>query len=285
MLFLLSAVSAAAAAPVNFTIPCVDTMADFHGDPAGADLVVFVGGNEWFAMPHILAAFQRTHPDVRKIFYETLPPGVLAEQIHSGAIRVGDFILTVQPDVYIAGERRMKAEERQSVVERPVLFASNSLGIIVKRGNPEHINGLVDFQRPGVRIAMPNPKTEGIARQIELAYKKAGGDALVHAIMVTKLHNGTTMLTSIHHRESPMWILEGKADAGPVWISEALYQERIHSGIMAIRIPERDNVTGLYLAAVLKHAAHPKAAREFTSFLASPQAQAIYRSYGFAAGR
>ncbi|MBV8638261.1 MAG: substrate-binding domain-containing protein [Candidatus Eremiobacteraeota bacterium] len=283
VLFLLGIVSASAApAPVVFRVPCIDAMTDFHGEPAGADLVVFVSGNEWFAVPRILAAFQRAHPEVRKVFYETLPPGVLAQQMHTGgAIKVGEFTLRVQPDVYISGKRRMRLEESEGVVEPSVTFASNVLGIIVKDGNPKHIRSLSDLQRADVRVAMPNPGTEGIARQIELAYKKTGGDTLNHTIMVTKLHNGTTMLTSIHHRESPMWILEGKADAGPVWISEALYQERIHSGIMAIRIPDRDNASGLYLAAVVKRAAHERAAHAFTSFLTSPEAQAIYRSYGF----
>lgn len=283
VLFLLAAaVSASAApAPAVFKVPSLDAMTDFHGDPAGADLVVFASGNEWFAMPAVLAAFQRAHPEVRKIFYETLPPGVLAAQMRAGAIQVGEFTLSVQPDVFISGKRRMEAEVSEDLVDRPVVFASNVLSIIVKNGNPKNVKSLWDLQRPDVRVAMPNPKTEGIARQIILAYKKAGGDALEHAIMVTKVRNGTTMLTSIHHRQSPMWILEGKADAGPVWISEALYQERIHSGITAIRIPERDNVSGLYLAAVVKRAAHGRAAHAFTSFLTSPQAQAIYRSYGF----
>lgn len=281
-LFLLCAVSVSAApAPVVFKVPCIDAMTDFHGDPAGADLVLFAGGNEWFALPQVLAAFKRAHPEVRKIFYETLPPGVLAQQMHAGAITVGEFTLRVQPDVYISGKKRMRREEGEGIVDSPVVFASNTLAIIVKNGNPKHVEGLSDLQRADVRVAMPNPKTEGIARQIELAYKKTGGDALNHSIMDTKVHNGTTMLTSIHHRETPLWILEGKADAGPVWISEALYQERIHSGITAIRIPARENATGLYLAAVVKRAPHERAARAFTSFLMSPQAQAIYRSYGF----
>ncbi len=256
-------------------------MMDFHGNPAGADLVVFAGGNEWFALPSVFAAFQRAHPEVRSIYYETLPPGVLAEQMHAGAIRVGGLTLTVKPDVYISGKKRMQKEQRAGAVERAVLFASNDLAIIVRKGNPKSIHSLLDLGRADVRVAMPNPKTEGIARQIELAYKKAGGDRLVRTIMVAKVRNGTTILTSIHHRETPAWVAQGKVDAGPVWISEALYQQRVRSAITVIRIAQRVNVTGLYLAAIVKHAPHRQAAHAFTSFLTSPQAQAIYRSYGF----
>lgn len=271
----------AAPAPVQFAAPGVDAVMDLHGDPNDADLVVFAGGNEWFALPAVIAAFQRLHPEVRSVFYETLPPGILAEQMHAGALQMDELTIRVQPDVFMSGKKRMEAEVRDGMVGAPVTFASNVLGIMVRSGNPKHLKGLSDLGRPDVRVAMPNPKTEGIARQIRLAYRKAGGEKLDDTIMDTKVRNGTTILTTIHHRETPMWIEEGKVDAGPVWVSEALYQERIHSGIDAIRIPEENNVTALYLAAVVKRAAHVRAAHAFTSFLMSPQAQAIYRSYGF----
>ena len=272
---------AAPPTPVPFEVPSVDDAMDIHGDPVHADLVIFSGGNEWFALPGLLAAFHREHPEIRHVFYETLPPGVLAEQMHAGALRVGDLILRLQPDIFISGKKRMEAERRIGMVEAPVVFATNVLGIMVKSGNPKHVKGLSDLGRADVRVAMPDPRTEGIARQIQIAYRKAGGDRLQETIMQRKVRDGTTMLTTIHHRQTPMWILDGKADAGPVWLTEALYQERIDSGIQAVHIPENDNVSALYLAAVVKRAAHVRAATLFTSFLTSPQAQAIYRSYGF----
>ena len=272
---------AAAPAPVQFAVPGADVAMDLHGDPAGADLVIFAGGNEWFALPKIIAAFRRQHPEIGHVFYETLPPGVLAKQMNAGALQVGELTLRLQPDVFMSGKKRMDAEMRDGMVDAPVIFASNVLGIMVKRGNPKHVKSLWDLGRTDVRVAMPNPATEGIARQIQIAYRKAGGELLEETIMQTKVREGTTMLTTIHHRQTPMWIEDGKADAGPVWISEALYQERIHSGIEAVTIPARDNVTGLYLAAVAKRAEHVRAARAFIEFLTSPQAQNIYRSYGF----
>lgn len=283
MMLLCTAISgaAASAAPVPFTVPAVDIAMDLHGDPSDADLVVFAGGNEWFALQEIVAAFQRANPQIRHIYYETLPPGVLAQQMETGALELGELTIRVQPDVFIAGKRRMETEARKNMVGAPVVFASNVLGIMVKSGNPKRIKSLSDLGRADVRVAMPNPANEGIARQIQLAYRKAGGDRLDETIMDTKVRNGTTLLTSIHHRQTPMWIASGKVDAGPVWISEALYQERIKSGIEAIRIPAKDNVAGMYVAAVVKHAAHVRAAQLFTSFLMSPQAQSIYRSYGF----
>ncbi len=270
-------------APVDGTVPCVDQLMDIHGDPVGADLVIFAGGNQWFVMPALLAAFQKAHPEVKHVFYETLPPGLLAEQIQRGGLRIGEMTIGLHADVYLSGKKRMDAMRASGLVGTPVTYATNVLAMMVRAGNPKHIGSLADLGRPDVRVAMPNPKTEGIARQIELAYKKTGGAALVRTIMETKVKNGGTRLTQIHHRQTPMWILDGRVDAGPVWISEALYQERIHSGIVAVRIPAKDNVEAIYMGATVKGAPHPSAAQAFVNFLATPTAEAIYRSYGFGA--
>jgi ABC-type molybdate transport system substrate-binding protein len=272
----------AAPAVPDGTFACFDDSADLHGDPAAADLVVFAGGNQWFAMPELFAAFQRAHPEVRRIFYETLPPGILAQQLDGGALTVGELTLSVRADAFMAGGHEMDAQRAAGTVDEPVTYASNELAILVPAGNPKHVTSLADLGRADVRVAMPNPQTEGVARQIVSAYRKAGGDALVQRIMETKRAAGTTILTSIHHRQTPAWLLQGKADAGPVWLSEALYQERIHSGLEAVRIPAAENVSGAYLAAVVRTAAHVAAAKAFVAFLASQQAQDVYRSYGFA---
>jgi ABC-type molybdate transport system substrate-binding protein len=127
---------------------------------------------------------------------------------------------------------------------------------------------------------MPNPKWEGVAEQVEGAYAKAGGAKLVHRIMVTKLAEGTTMLTRIHHRETPLYLLGNRADAGPVWLSEAYYQHRIHA-LDFVRIPAGQNVYAQYDAAPAAAAPHAAAAQAFVTFMQSPQARAILKSYGF----
>ena len=270
-------------APIlNFTIRGVDDNMDLHGDPTDAELVIFAAGNQWMVMPDLIAAFQTLHPEVRRVFYETLPPGVLANQMVPGtSIRVGELVLDVRADVYLAGARRMAREKTLGFVRNGEPYATNVLAIMVRAGNPKRVENLKDLGRNDVRVAMPNPQTEGVARQIEAAYRAAGGSALDETIMETKLRDGTTMLTRIHHRETPIWILEGKADAGPVWLSEALYQERIHSGLETIRIPAKDNHLATYEAAVTTYAPHAASANAFVEFLTSDTAQAIYRSYGF----
>ncbi len=268
-------------APFDFTVPPVDQILDLHGDPSDPNLVVFMAGNQFMVMNALMAAFHKAHPEISRIFYETLPPGIVARQMRAGGIRMGNLVVTAQPDVFLSGKRRMRVMQREGLVAAPFAYATNVLAIEVKAGNPLHIESLRDLGRPGVRVSMPNPAWEGVAMQIERAYRKAGGEALVHTIMVTKRAAGTTLLTKIHHRQTPLYIMDGKADAGPVWISEALYQERIHNPIAMVAIPAADNVGAVYEAAMVTKVRHRRAAQDFLNFMKTPTARAIYRSYGF----
>ena len=51
-------------------------------------------------------------------------------------------------------------------------------------------------------------------------YRDAGGETLVHRIMEEKRAGGTTILTTVHHRETPLRIEKGEVDVGPVWSTE-----------------------------------------------------------------
>jgi len=268
--------------PARFAAPGFDRAVDLHGDPASADLVLFVAGNQWFVMPELLAAFQAKYPSVRTVFYETLPPGVLTQQIESGALDVDNLNLRMHGDVFFSGRAGAAKLRAQGLIGAPQPYASNGLGIMVRAGNPLHVQSMNDLGRSDVRVAMPNVATEGIARQIEASYRLAGGDALDATIMQKKVADGTTILTTIHHRETPAWILDGKVDAGPVWLTEARYQERIGSGVVGVALPASQSVTETYVASPIVGAPHPAAAQAFLAFLLSPKAQSIYESYGFA---
>jgi ABC-type molybdate transport system substrate-binding protein len=271
---------AAQAQYVTFSVPPVDAVMDLHGDPARADLVLFVAGNQYMVMPALLRAFRRRDPNVRAIFYETLPPGIIGRQVRTGALAMGNLLLAVRPDVLLTGPRGMQKLRGYGKVSAWHAYASNSLAILVRAGNPLRIRSLRDLGRANVRVVMPNPKWEGVAEQVEGAYAKAGGAQLVQTIMHAKVAAGTTILTRIHHRETPLYLMEGRADAGPVWRSEALYQRRI-APLEMIAIPPRENVHAEYDAALVTGAPHAAAARAFVIFMQSPQARAILASYGF----
>jgi len=268
----------------NFTVPEVDNMVDFHGDLSDPKLVLYVGGNYYFAMAPLVAAFEAANPQYKgRIFYVTIPPGMLAQVMQKGGtFTSGNMTFTVKPDAYFAGLKKVQALIDSGVLSAPAVpYVTNDLTIMVPKGNPAHIQSLADLGKPGVRLVMPNPAYEGIARQIEAALRKAGGDALEAQVYQTGVTNGTTILTHIHHRQTPLFLMQGLADAGVTWKSEAIFQEEIGNPISDVPIPAADNATAIYAGAVVKGAAHPDAAKAWLSFIHSPAALAIFEHYGF----
>jgi len=266
-----------------FQVEDVDNVPDLHGNPVGAQLVLFIGGNQFMVLPDLVAGFEKLHPELRgHIFYETLPPGILRRQMeHNGILTLGNLTLQIHADVYEAGARVLAQMEQQGQVEKSLHYASNQLEIMVHAGNPLGIRSLRDLGRKDVRLSMPNPAWEGVARQIQESLRKAGGDELVSKVMDAKVKDGSTFLTHIHHRQTPMRILRKESDAGVTWSSEVRFQEKIGNPISGVAIPAGENTTAVYAAAVLRDAPHAAAARAWVAYLKTEQAQAIYRKFGF----
>jgi len=269
---------------LSFTVPQVDDLADFHGNLSDPKLVLYVGGNYFFAMAPLVAAFEQEHPEFKgRIYWETIPPGLLVKQIKAGGtVTSGNMTWTVKPDAYLAGLKKVEDLVDQGLLTGPVVpYATNALTIMVPAGNPGHVKGLSDLARPDLRVVMPNPEFEGVARQIEASLKKAGGEALATRVYKTKVADGNTILTHIHHRQSPLFLMQGRAQAGVTWQSEARFQEQIGNPITHVDIPSAQNTTAVYAGAAVKGAAHPDAARLWLSFIHSPTALSIFERYGF----
>ena len=202
---------------------------DFHGNLDNPKLVLFVGGNYFFAMAPLVQAFEEEHPDYKgRLFWETIPPGLLVKQMDAGGtITIGNMTFTAKPDVFLAGLAKVQALVAAGMLEGPAApYVTNTLTIMVPAGNPAQIKDLADLGQAGVKLAMPNPDYEGIARQIKASLKKSGGDALVTAVYDTKVRNGSTVLTQIHHRQTPLMLMSGDVQAGVTWQSEAVFQEK-----------------------------------------------------------
>ncbi len=268
-----------------FQVSDIDNVPDLHGNPEDAKLVLFIGGNQFFVLPELISAFEKQHTDLRgHIFYETLPPGILLKQMQSNdTVTLGNFTLRIQPDVYEADFHVLADMEHRNLVEKPVSYATNRLSIMVAASNPKQIHSLQDLGRADVHLSMPNPEWEGVALQIGESLRKAGGEELFHAVYEAKVQNGTTYLTQIHHRQTAMRIMKGQSEAGVTWSSEVQFQEKIGNPISGIIIPQDQNVTAVYGAAVLRNAPHSEAGRAWVAFLNSPEAQAVYKEYGFGA--
>jgi molybdate transport system substrate-binding protein len=269
---------------LSFTEPDADNLADFHGDPIHPSLVLYVGGNYFFAMAPLVQAFETHYPQYKgHVYWETIPPGLLVTQMENGGtVTVGNMTWTVPADVYLAGLKAVQKQIDAGRLQAPAEpYVTNTLTIMVPADNPAHITGLADLGRPEVRLAMPNPKFEGIARQIKTSLEHAGGDTLLNDVYGTKVADGSTVLTHIHHRQTPLWIMQGKAQAGVTWQSEAMFEEQAGHPISHVDIPAADNTTAIYAGAMATHAPHAEAAQRWLDFIRSPAGLAIFERYGF----
>lgn len=266
-----------------FAVPDIDNVPDLHGNPLNAKLVLFVGGNQFFVMPKLIAGFERLHPELAgHIFYETLPPGVLRKQMLSkDTVTLGNLTISIAPDIYEAGDAVLEELKKNGQVDRVVAYATNDLEIMVLSGNPKHIHSLIDLAKDDIRVAMPNPEFEGVAKQIQASLTKAGGVELTTRVYRTRVADGGVFLTQIHHRQTPMRILKNQSDAGVVWTSEVLFQQKIGNPIEGIKIPTGENTSALYAAGLTQGAPHRAAAIAWLDYLKSEEAQAAYREFGF----
>lgn len=267
---------------VPFTAAPFDMVEDLCGDP-NADLVVFLAGNQYMVLPDLVAGFLRAHPAVGSVFYETLPPGIVVQQLRHGGLRMGSLEVRVRPDVLALSPAVLHELGAEGLVGPTRPYASNDLAILVAAGNPLRLSGLADLGRPGVRVAFPDPATEGIGRLALEALHGTGGAGLRRAVEHDKAGRGEVVFTSIHHRQGPAWLAAGATDAAVVWSTEALHHRRLGGPFDTVTIPGSQNRRGAYAAAVVSGAAHRDAAAAFVDHLCSEAGRAVYAARGFAA--
>jgi len=251
-----------------------------------ADLILFMAGNQFMVMKEIISAFKKKYPNIEKIFYETLPPGLELKQILSGGALFRGEIIDVHADVYSSvNEKAMKTlkEAGHIIKEDYHLYLHNRLTLMVQKGNPVRITSVADLGRESIRISQPDPANEDIAFHIIDMYRKAGGNELVHRIMEKKRAEGTTIFTVVHHRETPLRILKKTVDVGPVWVTEAVHARA--SGLLfdvvepGEDLDQRNRIN--YYICKLRHSPHPENADKFIEFIRSSDARQIYQKHGF----
>jgi ABC-type molybdate transport system substrate-binding protein len=269
---------------LEFTVAPADVLADFHGSIDHPDLVLYVSGNYFFAMAALVEAFGNAYPRYRgRVYYETLPPGLLLKQMEAGGIvTVGNMTWTAKPDVFMAELGASNDLVRNGRLIPPVVaFATNNLTIMVPAGNPGRVTGLADLARGGLALAMPNPQFEGVAKQIRASLVSAGGEALAEFVYGAKVRNGETVLTRIHHRQTPLYLMQHLVEAGVTWKSEAIFQEEIGNPIGHVDIPAEHNAIAVYTAAMVPDAPHPEAARAWLDFIGADAAFKVLARYDF----
>ncbi|MDH4190891.1 MAG: substrate-binding domain-containing protein [Betaproteobacteria bacterium] len=250
-----------------------------------AELILWLAGNQFFAMDDVVHAFQRANPGI-DVGLITLPPGLLLAAIQNGGVRYGDKDYPGRPDVYASVNLgHLKKLAQAGLMKDFAIYMHNEMVLMVAQGNPLGIKGVADLKRPDVRSSMPNPVNEGIMQFYGRKVLERHG-LWQHVSAGKECFSCQTTpnnwFTSVHHRETPDRILAGTSDTGFVWITEAFEAKRQNKAIEAVNLPPEDSLRDEVAYAIgAVSGPHATAANRYLAFLATPAAQTAYAKYGF----
>jgi ABC-type molybdate transport system substrate-binding protein len=251
-----------------------------------AEVILWLAGNQFFAMDDVVRAFQGQNPGMDAGLI-TLPPGLLLSAIEKGGWTYEGKPYPGRPDVYSSVNLgHLKKLKQQGLMRDYAIHMHNEMVLLVAKGNPRNIRGIADLKRGEVRTSMPNPVNEGIMQfygrkvlERHGLWQHISGGKECFSCQTTP----NNWFTAVHHRETPDRILAGTSDTGIVWATEALEALRLGKSVDQVRLPPEDSLRDEVAYAIGALTAGPRqaAAARYLAFLAAPQAQAAYAKYGF----
>lgn len=204
---------------------------DLHGDPVVAGLCVFSDGNHHMALAEALQAFVLENPGVGDVFYATTPPRVIVEALHAGGFQLGNLRVPASPHVFISPPAVLEAlvAEGRMGAHRP--FAANcGIALLVRKGNPKRLGGIADLARDDVGIFLSNPVTEKVSytAYAETLRAVAAREGMELGLLDPGIPEQRRVYgESIHHREAPQCVADGRADVAVIYHHLALRYVRV----------------------------------------------------------
>jgi ABC-type molybdate transport system substrate-binding protein len=210
-----------------------------------AGLVLWLAGNQFFAMDAVVRAFQAQNPAI-SVGLITLPPGLLLEAIEKGGWTYGGGSYPGLPDVYASVSLgHLQKLKRAGLMNDYAVYMHNEMVLMVAKGNPKAIKGIGDIARADVRTSMPNPVNEGImqfyARKVlerHGLWTQLSANKECFSCQTTP----NNWFTQVHHRETPERIRDGKSDTGIVWMTEAIEAQRAGLPADFVKLPPEDSL-------------------------------------------
>lgn len=257
-------------------------------DSYSSDLVMYLAGNQFMAMQEVIQDFQKKNPEIKTVYVETIPPGkILKDQILKQGMINGEKT-SKHPDLYASVNLgHLKKLKSENIMSEYIVYTHNRLELMVAEGNPKKIKGPLDLKRDDLVQSHPNPLTEGIFKFYgsqmlkDLGiYEKVTADKKCQGCWAVK---DKTWFTVRHHRETPFRIENGQADVGIVWTTEVQHAKAENRSIDGVKIPAPYNMAHKvgYAMGKLQKSKNSANADKYLAYLATPQAQEIYASYGF----
>lgn len=144
--------------------------------------------------------------------------------------------------------------------------------IAVPKGNPAGINSLEGLTRPGLKLAMGDPKGPAIGRVANKIFKKNG---LAESIKP----NLQVLAPTVN--QLLIYVALEQVDAAVIWGDLVTWAEG-KGKLEVVDIPASQNLIKTIPTGVGTSSSDPELARAFNEYIASPEGMAIWKRHGFA---
>lgn len=202
-----------------------------------------------------------------KTTLESASPGLsITNNLAGSAVLVTQIENGAPADVFASADmENMQKLVDKGLVATPQVFAKNTLEIAVAPGNPKHITGLADLERPGVTLVLEDPSVPAgnYARE---AFRKAGLPAPDPA------SNELDVKSTLAKLES------GDADAVVVYVTDVT---AAGDKVVGVTIPANHNVIATYPIAVVKATKNAAAAQAYIDGLVNGSGRQVLQARGF----
>ena len=211
----------------------------------------------------LIPMFEEQYPGVTvKGTYDS--SGKLQTQIEEG----------LEADVFMsAAKKQMKALDEEGMIDRDSIvdLLENKIVLIVPTGSDKGIQSFEDIVKAD-SIALGDPASVPAGQYSE--------EALTNLGLWDQIQDKTSFGTNV--TEVLNQVAAGSADAGIVYATDAA--SKADQVTVVAEAPEGSlEKKVIYPVAVVKATAHEDAAKAFVDFLQTPEAIAVFESYGFVA--
>ena len=244
---------------ISLSVSCGPSASSSDTEQSGGSLsgsvTVSAAASLQGAFTEIKTAFQNTYPDI-DVTLNFGASSTLAQQIIDAA----------PVDVFAsADEANMNKVSAAGLLSQlPTIFATNSLEIVVRKGNPSKIAELSDLSQSGLVYITCAPEVPIGAYGAQVLRK--AGVSVTPASLEPDVKSIVAKVSS------------GEADAGIVYATDIAATKGAASGVP---IPTELNVTANYPIAPISSSRRTTQAQAWIDFVTGPEGQGILRANGF----
>jgi sulfate/thiosulfate-binding protein len=237
--------------------------------------------------------YQQINAAFAKHWQTTTKQPITIKQSHGGSGKQARAVVDGLPadvvtlalayDIDAIAQRGLIASNWQQRLPNNSTPYYSTIVLLVRHGNPKHIQDWDDLVRPDVKVITPNPKTSGGARWNYLAAwgyaQRKYGSPEKAKLFMAKLFRNVPVLDSGARGATTTFVERGQGDVLIAWENEALLAvNKLGRGKFDIVVPSVSILAEPPVAVVDKVAdkhGSKQAAEAYLKFLYTPEAQDI----------